>query len=87
MERAHRFENNMFELQVNSIRKTTGTPRQPNMDDDGAIAISFGEPNAEKDYELLLRYAARAEPRYHRAINQLSRLQNLLYSRGRPLAL
>jgi hypothetical protein len=82
MGRASRFEASMVDAQIKTIRYRHGrdeTPR-PAEDDEGAI-IAMGDPENLQAWTLLARYETRAGAAYHRAIDQLRKVQNDRFNR------
>lgn len=75
MERARRFENGMFDLQLRNAKSNLKLPDDPCRDDDTGIAACMCSPEYEQGFNVLLRYDGRAQAHYFKAVNALHRVR------------
>ena len=77
MQRAARFEAFLVDGQLRTIKHRHGKSEAPRpVDDDFGVIVAMGDPENEHAWSILARYDTRAASAWHRAIEQLRKLQN-----------
>jgi hypothetical protein len=77
MQRASRFEASLVDGQLRTIKHRHGKSEAPRPeDDDFGVIVAMGDPENEQAWAIFARYDTRATSAWHRAIEQLRKLQN-----------
>jgi hypothetical protein len=77
MQRASRYEASLVDGQLRTIKHRHGKSEAPRPeDDDFGVIVAMSDPENEQAWAILARYDTRAASAWHRAVEQLRKLQN-----------